>query len=338
MAFGQGGARRSSGGSFGGRSSGGNAPQRGGQGGGGGQGGAQERNRSVWHSALSLYDPFFSALDVIVVSDFYKSSLGLKLAPVFDDRRGNDDAGPGAGKKYDHDNTMSVVLELHELVCVRHQLESFINGQLSEFIIPRGDFKRVVFGRAESYFDVNHPEHELHAGGLVMSVEEDATERLQARNMIFVSRPKEVILRDFEDDGVTAAEPAWFYPEMMALLALVDSYIGNVARVDSAAVRYLLDRDRTPQADDRAPSPVVSAPVRRTTGVAATPTATAPAAARPGLAVTRPATGLGARPAARTGAAAAPAQSAGIDSALDAIDNAVTDVDLDSVLGDAPKF
>jgi hypothetical protein len=280
------------------------APQSSGPSQGGGRG---DKPRSSWTTASTLYDPYHSCMEVQIVSEWYRTALCVKLAPVFAERRGPDDGG--TGKKYDHDSAAMVVLDLNEAIVFRHQLEAFINGALSEVLLARLETKRLILTPASTYYDASHPEAAAHANGMALAIEEDPTDKSDGKNVVFISRPQTVALADEGD-------PVVFYPELQALLAVVDSYIQNCARVDFGSVR-LLDQK---QAEERPAGPTATMPTRRTGGL--------------GAPASRPA---GGQPAAQAGVVEGNVSEADIGAALDSAADNAADA-LNDVLGDIPKF
>ena len=274
----------------------------------GGRGG--DKPRSTWTTAVSLYDPYHSAMEAQIVSDFYRTSFCIKLAPVFAERRGPDDGG--TGKKYDHDNSAMVVLDLNEAIVFRHQLNAFINGQLTEVILPRLETKRLILAPAEQYYEPGHPESAAHANGLVLEIAEDATDRTDAKSVVFISRQQAVTLCNRPDATPEECAPVGFYPELEALLAVIDSYIGNCARVDFGSCRLL---DQRSGGEERPAGPTAPMPTRRSGGLGA-PTSRPAASTQPGAVAQSTAVSDG-----------------DIDAALGG-----GDATLDDVLGDAPKF
>jgi hypothetical protein len=276
-----------------------------------GRGGGSDKPRSSWTTASTLYDPYHSCMEVQIVSEWYRTALCIKLAPVFAERRGADDGG--TGKKYDHDNSAMVVLDLNEAIVFRAQLEAFINGQLAEILLPRLETKRLVMCAAEVYYDQSHPEFSVHANGLAMAIEEDPTDKSDGKNVVFISRQQAVVLED-------GADPVAFFPELQALLAVIDSYIGNCARVDFGSVRLLEQRG---QAEERPAGPAAPMPTRRSGGL--------------GAPASRPAASAAAAATAESGGASTQpgdVSEAAIGAALDGATTAA----LDDVLGDVPRF
>jgi len=283
-----------------------------------GGGGGNDRPRSAWTTAAALYDPYHSSLEAQVVTEFYRSGFGMKLAPVYAERRGPDDGA--TGRKYNHDAAAVVVLDLGECIVFRAQLEAFINGQLTEVVIPRGDTKRIVLCPATAYYDESHPEFAEHANGLALSVEQDASDNQEGSNVVFVSRQQAVKLSDTEDEVA-------FFPELQALLAVIDSFIQGVARLDFSSMR-LLDRGAA-SSEDRAPASTAPQPARRTGGLggaASTPAGGTPAR---GTAVRTATTS--------TGSVSPTVSDDDLDGALGGGDTSA-DAALDDVLGDAPQF
>lgn len=275
--------------------------------------GGNERPRSAWTTAAAVYDPYHSSLEAQVVTEFYRSGFGMKLAPVYAERRGPDDGN--TGRKYNHDAAAVVVLDLGECIVFRAQLEAFINGQLTEVVIPRGDNKRMVLCPATAYYDETHPEYEIHANGLALSVEQDASGNQEASNVVFVSRQQAVKLSDGDEEVA-------FFPELMALLAVIDSFIGGVARLDFSSMR-LLDRGAA-GGEERAPASTAPQPARRSGG---------------GLGSSPTPTGSATPTRATASAGAGGVTSAVSDDDLDsALGGDAGDAALDDVLGDAPKF
>jgi hypothetical protein len=271
-----------------------------------GRGGDSGKPKSTWTTATTLYDPWHSCLEVQIVAEFYRTALCIKLAPVFAERRGPEDGG--SGKKYNHESASMVVLDLNEAIVLKAQLESFIGGLLAEVVVPRLETKRLVLTHAETYYDAAHPDYAAHANGLAVSIEEDATDKSDGSNVVFISRQQAVVLEDGTD-------PVAFFPEMQALLAVIDSYIQGCARVDFGSVR-LLDQQRG-AAEERAPGPTASMPMRRSGGLSAP-------ASRP-AGVSAPAGGV--------------SQSSDVsDADLGAALDGGTTAALDDVLGDVPKF
>ena len=282
--------------------------------------GRGDKPRSAWTTVTSLYDPYHSSMEPQIVSEFYRTAFCIKLAPVFAERRGPDDGG--SGKKYDHDSAAMIVLDLTEVIVFRHQLDSFINGQLAEVVLPRLETKRLILAPAEQYYDPSHPEYSVHANGLVLEIAEDASDRSDAKSVVFISQQKTVQLQDFADEERTVpAEPVAFYPELQALLAAMDSFITNCARVDFSACRLLEQRGG---GQERQAGPTAPMPTRRTGGLGAP----APrGGATEGAAASGPT---------RTGGGVTQTNAVtdgDIDAALGGGDAA-----LDDVLGDAPKF
>jgi hypothetical protein len=275
-------------------------PQSSGRGGSGG-----DKPRSSWTTAATLYDPYHSCMEVQIVSEWYRTALCIKLAPVFAERRGPDDGG--TGKKYNHDNSSMVVLDLNEAIVFKAQLEAFIAGQLAEVIVPRLETKRLVLAAAEIYYEQGHPEYSVHANGLALSIEDDGSEKSDASNVVFISHQQAVTLQDGED-------PVAFFPELQGLLAVVESYIQNCARVDFGSCRLL---DNRGEKEERPAGPTAPMPTRRSGGLSA-PTS-------------RPAAGAAA---AATTTQAGEVSEADIGAALDGGTTAA----LDDVLGDVPKF
>ena len=279
------------------------APQSGGTGRG-------DKPRSSWTTAATQYDPYHSCMEVQIVSEWYRTALCIKLAPVFAERRGPDDGG--TGKKYDHDSSAMVVLDLNEALVFRHQLEAFINGQLTEVLLSRQETKRLILTAATTYYDASHPEFNVHANGLALAIEEDPTGNNDGKNVVFISRQQSIQLAD---EGEAIA----FFPELQALLAVVDSYIANCARVDFGSVR-LLDQGRA--AEERPAGPPAQMPTRRTGGLSAPASRPAPGAT------------ASAQPAADGSVQSGAASDDDINAALD---GATTDA-LNDVLGDVPRF
>ena len=284
------------------------------------RGGRGDKPRSAWTTVTALYDPYHSSMEPQIVSEFYRTAFCIKLAPVFAERRGPDDGG--SGKKYDHDNAAMIVLDLNEVIVFRHQLDSFINGQLTEVVLPRLETKRLILAPAEQYYDASHPEYSVHANGLVLEIAEDASDRSDAKSVVFISQQKTVQLQDFADEERTVpAEPVAFYPELQALLAAMDSFITNCARVDFSSCRLLEQRGG---GEERPAGPTATMPTRRTGGLGAPAprgTATEGSAASSG-------------PARTGGVTQTNSVSDGdIDAALGG-----GEANLDDVLGDAPKF
>lgn len=313
MAFGNT-TRRSS---FGG-SNAGSSNTRGGQptrGGAGQQGGGQapragqggDRPRNSWTNIATLYDPWHSAMEMQVVADNYGSSFAVKLSPVFADKAGPEVSAAGE-RKYNYDDNVVIVMKLDEVIMFREQVRNFVAGNLRSVVNARSDTKRIILEQASTYYDENDPNH---AGGLVVSIEQDRTDKTDERVIVFISRPVEFTVSDDAEAGV-----ATIYPEIEALLAALDSFVGNIARVDYAATRLL------------------------TFGGGSTERAPAASAPQP----TRRGGGLSGGPAARTGgASAAPAAAEGgvsdddIGNALGGA-SAASASDIDSALGDAPQF
>ena len=268
-------------------------------------GNGNERIRSVWQTIVNLYDPWHSAMALQVVAEFFEGAkFAIKLSPVFAERRGPDD--DGTGRKFNYDDGATVVFSLPEAIVFRAQLDAFLAGAVTEIIIPRLDTKRLVLTSAEAFYDASHPEYADHANGLVLSIEEDATDKADAKSVIFISRQKVVDLG--------GGDPVAFFPELQSLLTALDSYLSGVARVDFASCR-LLGQSNNNEAKD--PGPTAPQPVRRT---AAAPTA-----------------GGRTQPAESTESAPAPttvASSGGIDDAL----GSVSDEELAKALGDTPQF
>jgi hypothetical protein len=222
---------------------------------------ADSRPRSVWSTAAVFYDDYHSALSVDIVAEFFSGAkFAIKLSPVFGDRRGPSDGG--TGKKYNYDDSAVLVLDLGECILFREQLAAFISGQLTETTMSR-ESKRLVLARSESYYDPNHPEYEFHKEGLVVSVEQDATDKQDAKTIVFIGRPVYVQIQDGADNVI-------FYPEIQALQAVLESYLSNIARVDFASVR-LLEGSRG--GEDRPSAPSAPQPTRRTGGLSASPAA-----------------------------------------------------------------
>lgn len=218
------------------------------------RGGGQDKVKSVWSTAATMYDPYHSSLEVQVVAEYFRTALCIRLSPVFAERRGPDEAG--GGRKYNHDETSMVVLDLIELIVLKAQLDAFIAGELTEVVLPRLETKRLILALAETYYDESHPEYSVHANGLVLAIEEDASTRSDAKNVIFISHQQAVVLAD-------GTEPVAFYPEIQALVVIIDSYLQNCARVDYASVR-LIEGGTTATAAAAGPSATM--PVRREKG------------------------------------------------------------------------
>ena len=267
--------------------------------------GGNDKPRSSWTTAATLYDPYHSCMEVQIVSEWYRTALCIKLAPVFAERRGPDDGG--TGKKYNHEGSSMVVLDLNEAIVFKAQLEAFIAGQLAEVILPRLETKRLVLVAAETYFEPSHPEYAVHANGLALSIEDDGSDKSDPSNVVFISHQQAVTLQDDED-------PVAFFPELQALLAVIDSYIQNCARVDFGSCRLL---DNRGEKEERPAGPTAPMPTRRSGGLSA------PAS--------RPAAGAAA---AATTTQAGEVSEADIGAALDGSTTAA----LDDVLGDVPTF
>ena len=286
-----------------------------------GAGGGERK--SSWTTVTNFYDPYHSAMEPQIVADLYRTSLAVKLSPVFAERRGPDDGGDG--KKYDRDNQLMIVMELHECMVFRHQLEAFINGQLAEVTVERGTTgKRLVLCSAGALYDASHPEYEAHAGeqtmGLALIIEQDPDGRTNGGSCVFISRLARVVLQD-------GADPVAFYPELQGLLAVIDSFIQNCARVDFASTRTLSFGGGEREA--REPGPTATMPTRRTGGL--------------GAPVSRPAptSGGGLDPADDPSAgsdAPAPAASAPARRPAATVQAGVSDTDLSAALGDTPQF
>jgi hypothetical protein len=238
----------------------GQGPARAGGGGQASHGGSEGQSGKKWTSVTSFYDAWHSALEPQVVTEFFKTGLALKLSPVFPDRAGPDNSEAGK-PKYDHEAAIMVVLNIQDSIMFRHQLEAFLNGSLSTVDITRGGVngpvKRILLTKAEDYYDASHPAYQDHAGGLAFSIEQEATDREVARSTVFISRPSEILLADGE-------EPIRFFPELQALLAVVDSYINNCARVDFGSVRLLENiNSGSSEGPRQASASTTAQPVRR---------------------------------------------------------------------------
>jgi hypothetical protein len=273
-----------------------------------GTGVTNDRPRSIWQTAATLYDPWHSSMEAQVVAEFYGAKFSIKIAPVYAERRGPDEEGQG--KKYNHEEASMVVFSLPEAIVFKAQLEAFLNGQLTEVVIPRLETKRLVLAPSEVYYEPSHPEYKDHANGLVLAIEEDATEKSDGKNVIFISRQQVVSL-----SSDASVDPLAFFPELQALLAVLDSYVQNVARVDFASCRLLENRA---QAEEKAAGPSVQAPVRRSTLAGSAPKST-PADSQPSNGSVTVSTTV---------------TDNDIDSALDSATTAA----LDDVLGQTPEF
>jgi hypothetical protein len=222
---------------------------------GGQQGGRGSKTK--WTDVARLYDPYHSALDIQVVADLNRADLCLRLNPVYAGKAGPvSDAGE---RKYNYDENVLLVMSLQEVLEFRHRLGAFMNGALAEVVqVREGVAKQLVLARAESYFPDDAAALALHAGGLVLSIEQFAEAKGGERTVVFISRPKEILLSDDP-----AAEPIVFHPEFEAILAVLDSYVGNVARVDFASCRLLDGRAGSAQAPTGGSAPQ---PIRRSAG------------------------------------------------------------------------
>ena len=114
------------------------------------------------------------------------------------------------------------------------------------------------------------------------------------------------------------AEPVAFYPELQALLAAMDSFITNCARVDFSSCRLLEQRGG---GEERPAGPTATMPTRRTGGLGApAPRGTA------------------------TEGSSGPARTGGVTQTNSVSDGDIDaalgggEANLDDVLGDAPKF
>jgi hypothetical protein len=210
-----------------------------------------------------------------------------------------------------------VVLDLNEAIVLKAQLEAFIGDDLAEVVIPRLETKRLVLTHAETYYDAAHPDSAIHANGLAVSIEEDPTDKSDGSNVVFISHQQAVLLADWEDvDKTIPATPVAFYPEMQALLAVIDSYIQGCARVDFGSVRLL---EQGGSREEKPAGPTASMPTRRSGGLGA------PASRPVGRVTNAPTGGV--------------SQSSDVsDADLGAALDGGTTAALDDVLGDVPKF
>ena len=263
----------------------------------------RERAQSKWTSCATFYGDL-SAMEVQTVAEFYRTSLCIKLAPAFAESNDN--------RRFNHDEGVMVVLDVGECIMFRAQLEAFIAGQLTEVTLARDETKRLILLPASAYYENNRE----MATALAVSIEQDATDKADARSVVFISKQKAVQLAD-------GAESVAFYPELQGLLACVDSFIGGIARLDFGSCRLLEGSGGAPT--ERAPAPTTQQPVRRGGLGAPAPRPAAPSAST-------------AAPAEPVGAPARVRQSASVsDGDLDAVLGGGA-ADLDAVLGDTPQF
>jgi hypothetical protein len=211
-----------------------------------------DRVKSQWSPVISVYDNWHASLTIDIISDYFSSKLAIKLSPVYQEKRGVDEAILGV-KKYNYDDTIAMVFDLPEAITFRAQLNAFIEGELAEVTIERLDTKRLFLLQSDVYYPEGDEEHEIHQNGLVIGIEEDATATKDGKAVIFISRQNVVSLKDGDDEYV-------FYPELQAVLAVIDSYINNIARVDYSSVRLL----NQVSSEDKPSGTSAPMPVKRT--------------------------------------------------------------------------
>jgi hypothetical protein len=116
------------------------------------------------------------------------------------------------------------------------QLEAYMTGTLTEVTVERGNSrgigKRILLTKPEEFYGPDDEGFDLHKGSLVLTIEQDASDKEAARSVIFFSRPKPLIL---EDDGL----PLEIFIEFETLRSALQSYIGNCARLDFGSIRLL---------------------------------------------------------------------------------------------------
>lgn len=221
------------------------------------RGSQQERQADTWTPAVTIYDPWFSSVEFVVVSSQYASKLALRFAPVFANKAGPVDASSAGGQKYNREAQLTILLSLTEVIQLQLQLRAFMAGTLSEFVITR-EKKTLSFFPSGLLFSEGTPEHAEHGNGLAISLEQQADERSAGGTITFISRATSVPLADPSDtsDGLS-----WMCIEMMAATSVIDSFVANCARVDFAGVRHQLQSSRTE--NSQADTTTVPQPTRR---------------------------------------------------------------------------
>ena len=91
----------------------------------GGDGGGEKKSK--WTTVGCFYDPWHASLEPQVLTEWFKTGLGLKVAPVFPDRAGSEPGAAGT-PKYDHDSAVMLLLKLEEVLTFRYQLAAFLSG------------------------------------------------------------------------------------------------------------------------------------------------------------------------------------------------------------------
>jgi len=252
MAFGQQNRRFAGGSNFGRGGNNQSGPSRsGGQREPGNDNGGDRQKASKWGTICRLYDPWHSSMEPNLISEWIGTTFVIKLAPVFGEQRGpENEAGV---PKYDHQNAATFAIKMDQLIVARLQLDAFMAGQMQTCEINTGaPGKRIILCRAEEYYEEGHPEFAEHAGGMALSIEQDATERDDARSVVFISRPRTV---DLGEGGTVM-----LYPEFQVLLEAMNSTLANFARVDFNSCRLL---ENGSQGNSRPTGAVAPQPMRR---------------------------------------------------------------------------
>lgn len=179
------------------------------------------QNKKIWQTNCSFYSDE-SCLECMTIASWYRQTIGLKFTPALENTS-ND-----GRRQYNHDASIFIVVNFSEAVTMIEQLEALRNGKIKHFELSRdnrGDYKIIHFG-VGSDFDYSNP------NSLAVGIESYKEGSNQPDDMVsFEFAPIEL------DLGGKSKEI--FHPDYEALIAYLNSFINNIARVDFASIRLI---------------------------------------------------------------------------------------------------
>jgi hypothetical protein len=249
------------------------------------QGGRSARSNTSWMTGDVQYDAWHSALELQAISSSRGQSFVLKISPVYAAK-----AGPGISqlgeKKYNYDDSIFVIMKPEKLVIFLEFLKSFVNAELSSIAFETNDLggKRILLDTAEVYYPADQEGSEAHIGGLAMCIETDATDRSEAKSIVFISRPKEYTYFDANSESVTVV----VYEELLAVIAAIESFLHTYMIMGAIGALSKTERTQAPTGGSaQMPSRSVQVPPKRNGPIGNKPENESPTAIRSKMARNR---------------------------------------------------
>jgi len=221
--------------------------------------GNQQKNRNSWTSVATIRDPWHSDCEIKIRASLYDAGVGFTLSPVLEAKRGQVGKGDG-GQMYNHSAGIMFSVGLEQCLVMRHQLRAFLDGKLRTFELRRDQndppHRVIAFTQVDEFYDTSTEDGAVHTGGLAICIEQWDKGHQQGvgadTTIVFIDRPQYAKL-------TTDGEEVAFHAGIEAILATIESYVANCARVDFASTRLLMDGGRPQQAS----GPTAAQPVRR---------------------------------------------------------------------------